>query len=201
MHDWLLCESSLAPGQVQVSNLSRKGWVCSLRTHRSTGEKVMFTAVQGLSPQQPRWGFSGRPLRPGLRGRAKGETLGNGLKTQINIWTRSCVNRRKRREGSRNWAEQGHRSLQTAQGWRNRAGPTRDRGQGAEGVDGGGRRPGSSRTGPLCSSLHSSVSYPSLIDGNQLMTGLWSKWSLLRPNRKDVGPNALGQVWTFAVKG
>lgn len=85
MHDWLLCESSLAPCQVQVSNLSRKGWVCSLRTHRSTGEKVMFTAAQGLSPQQPRWGFSGRPLRPGLRGRAKGETLGNGLKTQINI--------------------------------------------------------------------------------------------------------------------
>ena len=68
--------------------------MCSPRTRRSTGEKVMFTAAQGLSPQRPRAGFSGRPLRPGLRGRAKGETLGNGLKTEkIKIWTQVCVNR------------------------------------------------------------------------------------------------------------
>lgn len=79
--------------------------------------------------------------------------------------------------------------------------PLRTEARRAEGVDGGGHRPGSCGTGPLCPSLRSSVSYPSLIDGNRLMTDLWSKWSPLRPNRKDVGPNALGQVWTFAVKG
>lgn len=167
----------MAPGQVQVSNLSRKGWVCSLCTGRSTGEKVMFTAAQELSPQRPRWGFSKRPLRPGLRGRAKGETLGNGLKTEkIKIWTRSCVNRLKRREGSRNWAEWGHRCLQTAQGWQNRAGPSQDGGQAGQRGDGGGCRPGSCGTGSLCSSLRSSVSapksYPLLIDGNRLMTDL-----------------------------
>lgn len=151
----------MAPSQVRVSNMSRKGRVCSPRTRRSTGEKVMFTAAQELSPQRPRGAFSERPLRPGLRGRAKGETLGNGLKTEkIKIWTWSCVNRREQREGSRNWAERGHQCLRTAWCWRNRAGPAQDGGQvGRRGgwgwtrVDAGPAPMGQGSSAPLCTHL------------------------------------------------
>lgn len=50
------------------------------------------------------------------------------------------------------------------------------RAEGWMGVDAGARGPGSCRTGPRCSPLHSSVSapesYPSLIGGNRLTTDL-----------------------------
>lgn len=181
MHDWLLCKLGLAPGQSQVSNLSRKGWVCSLRTHRSTGEKVMFcTAVQGPWAHSSRGGASagspsGQVCVDGPR-----ETLGNGLKTQINIWTRSCVNRRKRRKGQETGLSRDIGASRLPRAGRETGQDPLGTEARAEGVDGGGRRPGSSEDWePLCSSHHlPSVAHPSLIDGNRLMTGLWSKWSL-----------------------
>lgn len=106
--DLLCCEKNWAHGQVQVCNLSRKGWVCFVRTSRSTGEKVMFTAglrkrefsaAPELKWQQTRRGHSKRPLpaSPAQMGR-RGQ-LGNRLKKgKIKIRTQSLGQQAKRKE-------------------------------------------------------------------------------------------------------
>lgn len=74
------------------------------------------------------------------------------------------------REGSRNWAEQGHRASRLPRAEETGQDPLGTEARG--GRVGRGGRPAwlLQDRGPVNHSLHSSMLHPSLIDGNQLMT-------------------------------